>query len=240
MVTYGDMMSILLTFFVLILSFSSIQNVEFEKALGSLKSALGVLPKKESVIYQLTPKFPKIANNLTKGKFQKSVQELQKIIKEEGLEDNIKLETKEDGILIRIDSPVLFDLGKAKLKAKALPILNRVLEMTRDWPNNIRIEGHTDDLPIHTEKYPSNWELSTARALSVLRYFLNQGNVEPNRLAAVGYGEYHPLVPNNSQENRAKNRRVEIYIDAKKHQTNLNDDISDIGRNSWMRTPTVN
>jgi len=96
--------------------------------------------------------------------------------------------------------------------------------MTRDWDNQIRIEGHTDDLPIHNSVFPSNWELSSARAISVLRYFIQKG-IEPQRLAAVGYGEYHPLVPNTSPENRARNRRVEIYIQKKEKPIQFKDDI---------------
>ncbi len=216
MVTYGDLMSLLLTFFVLIVSFSSIQNVKFQKALGSLKAALGVLPKEESVVYQREILVPQLADKSRKH-IKRIARELQRIVDARGLGNNIRLEVTPKGLLIRIDSPVLFDLGEATIKPEAYPILDKVVEMTKMWPNKIRIEGHTDDLPIHTRKFPSNWELSTARALSVLRYFLGKG-VEPRRLAAVGYGEYHPLVPNTSAENRAKNRRVEIYIEREDKQ----------------------
>ncbi|NOX36591.1 MAG: OmpA family protein [Calditrichaeota bacterium] len=216
MVTYGDLMSLLLTFFVLIVSFSSIQHVKFQKALGSLKAALGVLPKEESVIFQREVIVPQLADKNRK-RIKRIARELQRIIDAKGLGNNIRLELTTKGILIRIASPVLFDLGEATIKPEAYPILDKVVEMTKVWPNKIRIEGHTDDLPIHTRQFPSNWELSTARALSVLRYFLSKG-VEPQRLAAVGYGEYHPLVPNTSAENRAKNRRVEIYIERDEKQ----------------------
>lgn len=215
MVTYGDLMSLLLTFFVLLVSFSSIQMAKFQKALGSLKGALGVLPREESVMKQWEPVMPQLTD-YQKRRVYRVISQLRNIVKEKGLERNISLESTGNGILIRIDSPILFDLGKANLKPQAYPILDKILEMTQQWPNKIRIEGHTDDLPIHTSRFPSNWELSTARALSVLRYFLNKGQVEPQRLAAVGYGQYHPLVPNNSPQNRAKNRRVEIYIEYEK------------------------
>ncbi len=215
MVTYGDLMSLLLTFFVLLVSFSSIQMAKFQKAIGSLKGALGVLPREESVMKQWEPIMPQLSD-YQKRRVYRVISQLRNIIKNNGLEKNISLESTGNGILIRIDSPILFDLGKANLKPEAYPILDKILEMTQQWPNKIRIEGHTDDLPIHTSTYPSNWELSTARALSVLRYFLHKGHVEPQRLAAVGYGQYHPLVPNTSPKNRAKNRRVEIYIEYEK------------------------
>ena len=91
-------------------------------------------------------------------------------------------------------------------------MLSKLAELTKSWPSQIRIEGHTDDLPIHTSQYPSNWELSSDRAMRVLKYFEDQGS-DPSKLAAVGYAEHHPLVPNDSAENRAKNRRVEIFIE---------------------------
>jgi len=224
MVTYGDLMSLLLTFFVLIVSFSSIELIKFQKALGSLKGALGILPKQQSVIFQKEPIIPQLSD-YSERRIRKAATELRELIKKQGIDDKVKLEVTDKGILVRIDSPILFELGSADLKPEAFPILDKVIEMTRNWPNEIRIEGHTDDLPIHTDKFPSNWELSTARALSVLKYFLKRGSVEPERLSAVGYGEYHPLVPNTSPENRAKNRRVEIYIESTKQNRQFRDAI---------------
>jgi len=203
MVTYGDLMSLLLTFFVLIVSFSSIEMAEFQKALGSLKGALGVLPKQQSVVMQWDPVIPQLSD-YEKKRVQKVISELRNVVKAQGLKDKV---------------------GSANLKKRAYPILMKIIEMIQDWPNNIRIEGHTDDLPIHTAEFPSNWELSTARALSVLKFFLENSHIEPQRLSAVGYGEYHPLVPNTSPENRAKNRRVEIYIEYDKQIKNFRDAI---------------
>ncbi len=221
--TFSDLMSLLLTFFVLIVSFSSIQQVKFQKALGSLKAYLGVLPKQESAFFQRQLVVPQMTDEGTR-RMKRLAKELKKIIKKRNLQSRIKYEFTTKGLLIRIDSPVLFDLGKAQIKPEAYPVLDKVIEMTRDWDNEIRIEGHTDDLPIHSSRFPSNWELSAARALSVLRYFLKNG-IEPQRLAAVGYGEYHPLVPNTSAENRARNRRVEIYVEKKEKPIQFKDDI---------------
>ncbi len=217
MVTYGDLMSLLLTFFVLLVSFSSIELTKFRQAMGSLKGALGVLPKEQSIMWQKEPLLPQLTDFQQK-RVQKVISEMRNMIKQNGLENDVTLESSAKGILVRIESPVLFNLGQAELKEQSYAILNKIVEMTQDWPNSIRIEGHTDNLPIHTLEFPSNWELSTARALSVLRFFLDNGHIEPYRLAAVGYGEYHPLVPNDTPENRTKNRRVEIYID---HQDKL-------------------
>ncbi len=224
MVTFGDLMSLLLTFFVLLLSFSSIQEVEFQKALGSLKGALGVLPKQPSVIFQVRPYYPRL-KDIQDAKFREKAKELREMVKEKALSDQLYMEINDEGILIRIDSPVLFALGDATLKRDAYPIMDKIAEIVQNWGSNIRIEGHTDDLPIHTAQYPSNWELSTARALSVLRYFLQNSKIDPKRLSAAGYGKYHPLLPNDSNANRAKNRRVEIYVERKKNTSQFKEEI---------------
>ncbi|GAB4364572.1 MAG: OmpA family protein [Calditrichia bacterium] len=213
MVTYGDLMSLLLCFFVLLVSFSSIELVKFQKAMGSLKGALGVLPKEQSVFIQFEPLIPQLTD-FEQKRTQKVISELRNMVKVKGLQENLTFEATEEGLVIRIDSPILFASGRAELKPQAYSILDKIMEIVDDWSNKIRIEGHTDNLPIHNSQFPSNWELSTARALSVLRYFLGSGKIEPERLSAVGYGEYHPILPNTNEKNRAKNRRVEIYIEA--------------------------
>ncbi|HFE65158.1 MAG TPA: flagellar motor protein MotB [Caldithrix sp.] len=224
MVTYGDLMSLLLCFFVLLVSFSSIEMAKFQKALGSLKGALGVLPRQETVFKQWEPVMPQLTD-YEKKRTRKVISELRNMVKGKGISKNLTFEATDDGIIIRIDSPILYNSGEAEIKPRAFPILDKIMELTADWSNSIRIEGHTDNIPIHNSQYPSNWELSTARALSVLRYFLHSGKIEPQQLAAVGYGKYHPLVPNTTAENRAKNRRVEIYIVADKKQENYREAI---------------
>ena len=94
----------------------------------------------------------------------------------------------------------------------AYTVLGSLAGVIRDMPYPIRVEGHTDNVPIHTRRYPSNWELSTARAVNVVKYFADAGQIDPQRLSAVGYGESKPLVANDSAQNRAKNRRVEIVV----------------------------
>ncbi len=222
MVTFGDLMSLLLTFFVLLVSFSSIQQVKFQKALGSLQGALGLLPYQESVVFQNEPLIPQLSDYQNK-RLRALAMELKRMVREGGMDKEITTEMMDDGVLVRIDSPVLFDVGDDHLKPQALPILKKIASANADLSTMLRIEGHTDDLPIHTTRFPSNWELSTARALSVLRFFVQEG-LSPDRLAAVGYGEYHPLLPNTSPENRAKNRRVEIYILARELNPNIMED----------------
>jgi chemotaxis protein MotB len=115
--------------------------------------------------------------------------------------------------IINIDNSILFASGQAMLKKKIRKSLVKIAQAINKYPeNNIQIEGHTDNVPIHTEKFPSNWELSSARALAVLRFFADNTDMDPRKLSAVGYGEYHPLAPNDTKQNKRMNRRVDIVI----------------------------
>ena len=129
-----------------------------------------------------------------------------------GKNEHLQTEVTERGLVIHIVESSLFDEGSADLKPRAMEVLDVVADELKDIPNHIRIEGHTDDRPISTPQYPSNWELSSARATSVVRYLVDNHDIPQNRISALGYGEYRPVKPNNSIENRALNRRVDIVI----------------------------
>ncbi|HDL19055.1 MAG TPA: chemotaxis protein MotB, partial [Bacteroidetes bacterium] len=125
----------------------------------------------------------------------------------------IDFKISKNGIAIRMKEKLLFDLGKADIKPSASPILKKIGALAKGWPNNIRVEGHTDNLPIHTLQFPSNWELSAIRAINVVHFLQDQCQVSPTKIYSIGYGENRPLVPNDSPDNRSKNRRVEIYLE---------------------------
>ena len=136
---------------------------------------------------------------------------LEEYIREHGLQQAMQIDKSADRLVIRLKSVLLFELGRAALTTRARSVLKDVGGTLRVRPFNIRVEGHTDDVPIRTAQFPSNWELSTARAISVIQYFEGLG-IESERMSAAGYGKYHPIVGNSSQENRALNRRVELVI----------------------------
>lgn len=139
--------------------------------------------------------------------------QLEQKLKEEIEKGEIRLKRYKTKMIINIDNSICFDSGSAILKKDVKHSLDKIAESLRDFPdNNIQIEGHTDNVPIHTARFPSNWELSAARALAVLRYLENRKILDPQRLSAVGYGQYHPIVPNDTAENRRLNRRVDIVI----------------------------
>ena len=126
----------------------------------------------------------------------------------------IKLQMMEKGLVITVVGDLLFDSGKAKIRPEAFSLLTKVSAILKDnmAQFNIGIEGHTDNVPIKQSGYKSNWELSTARALSVLHYLEDDQGIQPERLSAIGYGEYRPLVSNDTKDGRKQNRRVEIVI----------------------------
>jgi len=221
--TYGDMMSLLLTFFILLVSFSTIQETKYEQAAGSLRSAFGGMPKISGS--------SRIASSL-KGQRGNSdemieeVQEMKKAIADKQMQEQIKVTLTEKGAHIVIADPLLFDLGKANLKPQAKDALDIVAALITRSPNTeIIVEGHTDNWPIATSEFPSNWELSAARALAVVKYFALRKGFDPARFAATGYGEYHPVKSNDTPENRTKNRRVEIFVNTKSNIYSMESEI---------------
>lgn len=129
-----------------------------------------------------------------------------------GLTDQISVGMKKEGLVITLSGSLLFDPGKAEVRPEASDVLARLASIMEPTPGKIRIEGHTDNVPLSTPDIPSNWELSTGRAASVLRYFTETLGMPADRFEIAGYAEFRPVVPNDTRENRAKNRRVEIIL----------------------------
>lgn len=214
--TYGDLMSLLLTFFILLFAYSSIDIGKFEQAIISLKIAFGVsVMQGANGVMEMQKSFgtgSPPGGNLEWARYEEIAESLEKYFEKAKLKEDAKLEINERGLIIRLTGKVLFDFGKADLRKDAYPILNKVIEVVKKLPNNISVEGHTDNVPIHTKEFPSNWELSVARASRVVRYFIEVGKISPKKLMAAGYGKYRPLYPNDTLQHRALNRRVEIVV----------------------------
>ena len=191
--SYGDMVTLLLTFFVVIVTMSQVNLTTLEEIGASMRRAIkGGEPKPRYSLSEL-------------------VEDVKRMIEEEGLQGQVDVGITPQGVAINLKGAVLFDLGSTELKPQALPLLMRLAGKLKDLPYRISVEGHTDDLPIHTHRFPSNWELSAARAARVVRFFIQQG-IPKGRLQAVGFADTQPKVPNTSPENRAKNRRVVIRL----------------------------
>ena len=161
-----------------------------------------------TVPFEIPLKVPASGENL-KGKLE---EEIKKLSGNDALQKNISVVTDERGIVIRIMDQAFFDEGKAELKDRAKQTLDSIAPVIGTISNPIRVEGHTDNTPIATAEFRSNWELSVRRATEVVRYFIEKHDLTPMRISAVGYSEYHPLAPNDTPENRSRNRRIEIIV----------------------------
>ena len=211
-IVYSGFVLILLCFFIMLSSFSTMQEAKVMQFVKSFVTAVSILPrgaKLESGQVVLSDSADLVES---RSELAKIFNTLEVLAYEFNLVKEINLAMTREGLVMRMSEHMLFGLGSADISAEALPLLQKVGAIISKTAYQIRIEGHTDNLPINTERYPSNWELSTARAVNVLRYFIKNHNVDPRRLAAEGFSEFHPLVANDSEENRKKNRRVEIIF----------------------------
>jgi chemotaxis protein MotB len=216
MVTFADMVTLLLTFFVLLLSFANTDTEKFKEMLGSLKDAFG--SKQEYVGHfeagrqEIIERPPDIIESKAREKLI-FFQELKKVVAKKIKSGATELEMQKDGIRLRIKGQALFKTGSAELSPDIFGIFEDIKKLLDKYQYMLIVEGHTDNIPIKSPIYPSNWELSAARAISVIRHFMETLHVSPNRLQAVGYAATRPLVNNSTAENRAKNRRVEFKFE---------------------------
>ncbi|MDQ7032665.1 MAG: OmpA family protein [Desulfonauticus sp.] len=215
--TFADLMSLLLTFFVLLLSFSNQDVQKFKDMLGSIKEAFGVqIQRKEADYTAFSPtKFERkdIKIDQSVKQILGMVLQLKAMLEQNSnLKKYVHVSSDDNGILVRVSSGVMFDPGDAKIKPQAYPILDKVIKILKENNFDLVVRGHTDDRPVHSKKFPSNWELSAARAAAAARYIIEKGGINPARVKAVGYADTRPLVPNTSEANRALNRRVEFYF----------------------------
>ncbi|MBW7996192.1 MAG: flagellar motor protein MotB [Candidatus Glassbacteria bacterium] len=210
--TFSDLMSLLLCFFVLIVSMSSVDPQSFEKASGALQGSLGILSEDPSTMELVHIIVPKVSD-VDIGEISTAISELQDFVEQQKQQESITVVITSQGIAIRILTPLLFEQGMAELNPRGMPYLAKIFEIAEGWDNTLRVTGHTDDLPVNNMLYDTNWDLSYARAKSVIDFGINYSGIEPGKFSAVGYGEYRPAYPNDSEENRGKNRRIEIFIE---------------------------
>lgn len=218
LITYADMITLLLIFFIVMYTLSQVDIKKFQNLAESLSKAMGgggvILQNMgPSVVPGISGAQVQSSQNMADSREMDNIRhELEQQIQQSGLAAKISASSEERGIVISFQDSVLFQLGSAELTPQARQILARVAPIIAKTPNYIRVEGHTDNLPIHTAQYPSNWELSTARATAVVEDLINNAHFPPQRLSAVGYGEYRPVAPNDTDAHRQENRRVDIVI----------------------------
>ena len=231
--TFADMITLLLVFFILLYSLSEIDVGRFKQAIASIQNTLRgdmavqlgltefVPPAPpEIIIKQPTPKTEdekkEIETHEAKQKSDEAIvyDDIKAFIKNNQLDSEVGVKLAGKTLVIRVKNRGLFPPGSAHLSTqKARRTFNEIFNLFLRYPSyNINIKGHTDNIPIKTVQFPSNWELSAIRATSVLRYFISKG-IEAERLTATGYADILPLVPNNNATNRALNRRVEFVLE---------------------------
>jgi len=215
MTTFSDLMSLLLCFFVLLVSMSKIVEKDFFMAAGSLRGAFGVMTQDPSIMRLENTPLPSL-KNIQRAIVDRAVSNMQDFIESKNLGEDIKLVISDKGVGLTISSPMLFETGSAELDTSAYRILAGVFDIARGWPNIIRVEGHTDNVRIRSGPYESNWDLSFARALSVVNFAVQFSKIHPSRLSPVSFGEYDPVASNDTPEGRAKNRRIEVFMEYKK------------------------
>mgnify|MGYP000987938484 CR=1 FL=1 len=208
--TYSDMVTLLLAFFVLLFAFSNVDEGKFSSIISAFQNYLGVLTEGQSILERPSP-LPFDYSDMGHRQLYELFEQMSDYIEQEGLQ-GVELEIQERGLIIRFAEQVFFDLGQATLKPEALEILDNLADQLRELPNPLRVEGHTDDWPIRTSTFPSNWELSVHRATNVVRHLIEEDGFDPEKLSVAGYSEYRPIRPNDTAQNRALNRRVDIVI----------------------------
>jgi chemotaxis protein MotB len=144
--------------------------------------------------------------------FKKIEEKIRQYLKDKGAENQVKTTIDSRGLVISLKDTEFFESGQATVRRAATPLLNDIVSAINKYTNSIRVEGHTDSNPIQTAAFPSNWELSTARATNIVQYLISSRGFSPDKLSAIGYGEFRPIADNKTAEGRQKNRRVDIVL----------------------------
>lgn len=209
---YTGFVLILLSLFIMLSSFTTFEQAKVLQFVASFSSALSVLPAGISVVdgQRVVP-----ARNEADA-FKKEMHLIQTRLHQwaarHQMDHKLEMVLTDETFTLRFDNRMLFGTGSAALAVKNLPLLDTVGATIKATDYPVRIEGHTDNVPIRSRRYPSNWELSTARAVNVLRYLIKHCGIPAHRMTAVGCGAYQPLDGNDAWEGRARNRRVEIIL----------------------------
>lgn len=222
LLTYADLITLLLAFFVMMYAISSADATKFSKLAGSMRQAfnVGLLPDRqegsilaESVVLQSGPAMVEelLAGSQTVD-LQMILSEMNWVSQQEGLADKVSFTLRPEGFAIGLYGNLLFASGRAELRPDSARLLHSIAEVLARLPNSVRIEGHTDDISPTGTGFRGNWELSAARSLAVLRHLSEVEGIDPRRMSATAFSEYQPVGPNDSPEARARNRRCEVVI----------------------------
>lgn len=227
-VTFGDLMSLLLCFFVLLLSFSEMDRQKYKMVAGSMAKAFGIQreknandsPKGSTMVslsfdQDLVPQHER-EEYIALQAMEALGEELKKALegKLKGLEDKVEIEVNGNQTMIRLQGGATFDSGRARIKPSMMPILEEIGRRLKTTDGDIIVAGHTDNVPIYGGRFESNLKLSIGRAAEVAEFMIDQVGIPPERISTMGFGKYRPAYTNDTEEGREKNRRVEIVLTA--------------------------
>lgn len=220
LIPYADMLTLLLALFIVMFAMSKIDSTKLEKMSEEFNvifsGGSAMLENGAGVILPInSPDHPMTDSQIEDDKMTEIMKSLQKEVEEEGYADKVKVYLNREGLEFSIQDIMLFNSGDAKVVDEFSPLLLKISGMLRGLDNNIKIVGHTDNVPIKTGTYRSNWELSSMRAINVMNFMVEKGGLAPEKFSIQAFGEYKPKFDNSKAEGRSQNRRVEIFIDRK-------------------------
>lgn len=212
LLTYADLITLLLAFFIVMYSMSQVDSKKFgavSTALHQILSGGGLMMRGQTgtAVAHTEASVPTASQDL-----KIMLKELETSLNASGLQSRVRVGHDARGVILSLGETVLFESGHAELAPGAQAVLDSLSHVLAQYPNEIRVEGHTDNVPIHSLQYGSNWELSTNRATAVVRYLIESHDLPPYQLSAAGYAEFRPSAPNDNPEHRARNRRVDFVI----------------------------
>lgn len=208
LLTYADLITLLLGLFVILYAMSKIDAGKYTEVVSALNGVFGA----PTGILTGSPSLLENPSTALLSEKQKIAQEIRSVLRLDERAMPITITENERGVTVHIMEELLFASGNADLKQTSLIAMDTIASVLRTLPNDLRVEGHTDNVPINTAQFPSNWHLSVARALTVAYYLIQRHGLTQERVSVVGYSEFKPLVPNDNAENRSRNRRVDIVI----------------------------
>lgn len=235
LVSYADFITLLFAVFVTLYAMSQTDKQKVEQVAASYRSAFGLTSgsssgkpsiMKSTDIMPIPSMRPSIKNpekpkttpdstakiQATKKEFKEILISIEKFLVTQNASDKVNVEITKRGLVISLKEAGFFDSGSAVVKPASFAIIAKIAESLLPYSNPISFEGHTDNIPIRSNAFPSNWELSTARATNLAHFFMDRYSFSPQKLSVTGYGEYRPVADNNSDEGRKKNRRVDIVL----------------------------
>ena len=235
LVSYADFITLLFAVFVVLYAMSQSDKKKVEEVVASIQQSFGmvqsgapspkmnVLPSSQvNIAPSVRPEVSIVPGTKTvRGQvktradekdFRQIKSSIEAYLVKQGAQSKVSLTITRRGLIVSLKEAGFFDSGQAQIKSSAYELINTIAEAMSQYNNPLRLEGHTDNVPISSAQFPSNWELSTARAVNGLKYLIKNFDVDPNKISATGYAEFRPLSENDTPEGRAKNRRVDLVM----------------------------